>query len=62
MQVTNVTSRLIHVGDVMIAPGETKAIDPAFATAINKADLVPVEDEAPKRGRAARAEAESASE
>ncbi len=42
MKVKNVSARLHHVGDVSIAPGEEKDIHGAFASAINKVDLVEV--------------------
>ena len=45
MKVKNVSSRLHHVGNVSIAPGEEKEIPKGFETAINKDELVEVKDE-----------------
>lgn len=59
MLVKNVSARLHHVGNVAIAPGESKEIDNAFASAINPAELEAVKagdaGETPaKRGRPAK--------
>ena len=40
MKVKNVSARPHWVGDVLIAPGETKDIAEAYANAINRAELV----------------------
>jgi len=53
MLVKNVSTRLHHVGDVSIAPGETKEINDDFASAVNPAELVAVETPV-KRGRPAK--------
>lgn len=42
MLVKNVSARLHHVGNVMIAPNETKEIPDSFAKAINKKELIAV--------------------
>lgn len=68
MQVKNVSARPHHVGDVVIAPGETKEIAKAYENAINKSELVPqVEEKAKPAAKApapapAPAPAEAASE
>ena len=53
MKVKNVSARLHHVGNVSIAPGETKDVSDEYANAINRNDLVedkPVEaEEKPRR-------------
>jgi len=57
MKVKNVSARLHWVGDVMCVPGEIATIDEKYASAINKAELVPVVEDAPA-GEAAGAPAE----
>ena len=47
MKVKNVSSRLHHVGNVSIAPGEEKDIPKGFESAINKDELVEVKAAAP---------------
>ena len=47
MQVKNVSARPHHVGDVVIAPGETATIPKGYENAINKAELVPQAPAAP---------------
>lgn len=42
MKVKNVSSRLHHIGNVSIAPGEEKEIPAGFENSINTADLVEV--------------------
>lgn len=42
MKVKNISARPHWVGDVLIAPGETKDVSDEYANAINKADLVEV--------------------
>lgn len=53
MKVKNVSARPHWVGDVLIAPGETKDVSDEYANAINRNDLVedkPVEsEEKPRR-------------
>lgn len=54
MKVTNTSARLYHVGDVSIAPGETKEIANEFEASINMSVLVPVnENVAPTFGKKA---------
>lgn len=43
MKVTNVSSRLHHVGNVSIAPGETKDVEAKFAKSITTKELQVVE-------------------
>jgi hypothetical protein len=50
MKVKNVSSRLHHIGEVSIAPGEEKDISDSFKNAINKDELVEVKPAAPKPG------------
>lgn len=45
MKVTNITARLYHVGNVSIAPGETKEIPEEFENAVDATVLVPVKAE-----------------
>ena len=40
MKLKNISARPHWVGDVLIAPGETKDVSDEYANAINKADLV----------------------
>lgn len=40
MKVKNVSARPHWVGDVLIAPGETKDVSDEYANAINRHDLV----------------------
>lgn len=40
MKVKNISTRLHHVGNISIAPGEEKDIPDAYKESINKADLV----------------------
>ena len=47
MKVKNISARPHWVGDVLIAPGETKDVSDEYANAINKADLVEVNAAAP---------------
>ena len=44
MKVKNVSARLHWVGTVMCIPGEIAEIDDSYATAINAADLVLVDE------------------
>lgn len=60
MQVKNVSARPHHVGDVVIAPGETKEIAKAYENAINKAELVPQVEEKAKPAAKAPAPAQAA--
>ena len=48
MKVTNVSTRLHHVGNVSIAPGETKEIPAEFEKAIDETELQPVKEEKKK--------------
>lgn len=49
MKVENTSTRLHHIGDVSIAPGEIAEVPAGFEKAINTAELVEV-----KEGRAAK--------
>ena len=53
MKLKNISARPHWVGDVLIAPGETKDVSDEYANAINRNDLVeekPVEaEEKPRR-------------
>lgn len=52
MFVTNISTRLHHVGNVSIAPGQTQEIPDSYKASINKAELkefkVPAKTETPK--------------
>lgn len=52
MQVNNISARPHHVGDVLIAPGETKEINDSYKGAINKNDLVAPNSKAAKEADA----------
>ena len=56
MQVKNISARGHHVGDVFIAPGDTKEIPKAFENAINTDELVAVVEEKPAKKSKAEAE------
>ena len=61
MKVKNVSARPQWVGDVLIAPGETKDVSDEYANAINRNDLVedkPTEAEDKPRRQYTRREAE----
>jgi hypothetical protein len=63
MKVKNVSARPHHIGDVMIAPGAIETIPAAYESAINRDELVPVAEEAPKASKKAKAaEAEQEAE
>lgn len=52
MLVKNVSSRPHWVGDVLIAPNETKAVSDIYANAINQQELVSLESEKPEPKKA----------
>ena len=61
MKVKNISARPHWVGDVLIAPGETKDVSDAYANAINRHDLVedkPVEAEDKPRRQYTKRESE----
>lgn len=61
MKLKNISARPHWVGDVLIAPGETKDVSDEYANAINKAELVedkPTEAEDKPRRQHTRREAE----
>ena len=61
MKLKNISARPHWVGDVLIAPGETKDVSDEYANAINRTDLVedkPVEVEEKPRRQQTRREAE----
>ena len=61
MKLKNISARPHWVGDVLIAPGETKDVSDEYANAINRNDLVedkPAESEEKPRRQYTRREAE----
>ena len=61
MKLKNISARPHWVGDVLIAPGETKDIAEAYTNAINRAELVedkPVEAEDKPRRQYTKRESE----
>lgn len=53
MKVKNVSTRLHHVGDVSIAPGQEVELADSWLAAINPAELVVTENPKAKRAPAA---------
>jgi hypothetical protein len=61
MKLKNISARPHWVGDVLIAPGETKYVSDEYANAINRNDLAedkPIEAEEKPRRQYTRREAE----